>query len=1110
MPSSGIEFALTMRYKQSPSAPLRSRRHRAILHLRAVEAGTSRATGDGNEALTNGTSQIHRRQSLPPPPKSGASADGDSAEDEGARPSASPSAALLSKADMCVLATQEFKPGDIIYACKGGITDLSREEDEALREEAAHHRSLKHQVPSESETEAPTKKFRYRGALGAGRDFSVIRSARKGCSQLFLGPARFVNHDCEPNVEFYRMGNQMAFRCIRAIHVNEEIVTYYGDNYFEVDNAECLCVTCEARQQGAFTPAGDESPSAAGPSRAASIPSMPDDGHEQEELSIAERALRRHAAEKPVPPSALSEHLNLQEVKYTESNSDTKDGNITRKMLDEPEALLEPAGGGNRGPERECYTCGIHFWSKESWWTQEECARCERHYKLFKADWPSRVPVEGDGKKALTGPEIVLTPPQEGHWYYYEDRKELPPLSWRKRKALQSASDGTPDSSDAGTPVVLTPLRDAGNADYFDDPAVKRRRMSLRSHSSLRSTSEGSSTSSPRRKSAYASSQRRKSNVTHRPVQAVRTSRRRPQASGRTTSSHTDSRPRRASSESLGTPRSVLSELGDDLLSIEVESPRRTRRSSARALPSQKKTSPTRDPGLTMLNLPPAPLPEDPPDHDSFLSAPAPEALIGVSAPPFLPKKKEQRPSFLQAVDASPAPPSTAFEPRGARILGKQATTDALAMHWGASSEGRFRPRTSQNPQPPQALHPSALEHKSNGLGDHQYSPHNSKTVAARGKRQNSTPAHRVSKRQRHSLDSDALLSSNGDWELHLDAREHTEGISAGSAQSAGDVLTAGEERVEGTTTGEGTPEGEGLPIATQGSERTSVQNLALAWTAGIGSKRARKPVAADPVLLAAKQPAAGRQSRTSAPGSAPSSAASSTRSRSQDIQTPRRRTTRRSSGRGQRSPSPVQSPSIPRDWNSTRMTSPLVKAELASPSLAPSLSASVVSPSLNPVPGPSSPAGTSPAGSIGSDSSQPAPRPSGRRNLRWGKGKASFSRPLKALKQLACPPEVAASARAMVARKQPESHASLQRHQAESSQKPRPSPPPSTPLPASPQLRAATAYLADTVPAKDAANSTATAARTSPHETSTSYGQALFDLPTSAPPYPAFADQQH
>lgn len=100
-----------------------------------------------------------------------------------------------------------------------------------------------------------------------------------------------------------------------------------------------------------------------------------------------------------------------------------------------------------------------------------------------------------------------MTPPQDGTRYYYEDQKQLPPLSWRKQKALRaSVSDTLPDSSDKeGTPVVLTPLRARASSDYLD-PDVKRRRMSLRSHSSLRNSSDpiSTTTSSSSRRSSSA------------------------------------------------------------------------------------------------------------------------------------------------------------------------------------------------------------------------------------------------------------------------------------------------------------------------------------------------------------------------------------------------------------------------------------------------------------------------------------------------------------------------------------------------------------------------------------------------------------------------------
>ncbi|KAK0518227.1 histone lysine methyltransferase Set9 [Tilletia horrida] len=44
----------------------------------------------------------------------------------------------------------------------------------------------------------------------------------------------------------------MTFRCIRRIEAGEEITCFYGLHYFEWDNAECMCATCEERGDGVF------------------------------------------------------------------------------------------------------------------------------------------------------------------------------------------------------------------------------------------------------------------------------------------------------------------------------------------------------------------------------------------------------------------------------------------------------------------------------------------------------------------------------------------------------------------------------------------------------------------------------------------------------------------------------------------------------------------------------------------------------------------------------------------------------------------------------------------------------------------------------------------
>ncbi|KAF9215363.1 Histone-lysine N-methyltransferase set9 [Podila verticillata] len=121
--------------------------------------------------------------------------------------------ALTNKSEACVIATRVFEAGHELRFCAGSIANLTVQEEKDLEKKTS--------------------------------DFSVIRTSRRGTC-LFLGPARFVNHDCDPNCNFMPVGaDVICFKTLKPIDVNEEITTYYGDNYFGVGNQECLCATCE-------------------------------------------------------------------------------------------------------------------------------------------------------------------------------------------------------------------------------------------------------------------------------------------------------------------------------------------------------------------------------------------------------------------------------------------------------------------------------------------------------------------------------------------------------------------------------------------------------------------------------------------------------------------------------------------------------------------------------------------------------------------------------------------------------------------------------------------------------------------------------------------------
>ncbi|KAI9876656.1 MAG: Histone-lysine N-methyltransferase set9 [Pleopsidium flavum] len=86
------------------------------------------------------------------------------------------------------------------------------------------------------------------------RDFSIVMSSRKKTPSLFLGPARFANHDCNANARLVTRGSEgMEVVAVRGIEVGEEITVTYGDDYFGERNCECLCKTCEEEGRNGWT-----------------------------------------------------------------------------------------------------------------------------------------------------------------------------------------------------------------------------------------------------------------------------------------------------------------------------------------------------------------------------------------------------------------------------------------------------------------------------------------------------------------------------------------------------------------------------------------------------------------------------------------------------------------------------------------------------------------------------------------------------------------------------------------------------------------------------------------------------------------------------------------
>lgn len=87
------------------------------------------------------------------------------------------------------------------------------------------------------------------------KDFSIVVSSRSKCTSLFMGPARFANHDCDANAKLMRTSHSgIEIVAARAIAPGEEITVTYGENYFGDNNCECLCKTCEVALRNAWEP----------------------------------------------------------------------------------------------------------------------------------------------------------------------------------------------------------------------------------------------------------------------------------------------------------------------------------------------------------------------------------------------------------------------------------------------------------------------------------------------------------------------------------------------------------------------------------------------------------------------------------------------------------------------------------------------------------------------------------------------------------------------------------------------------------------------------------------------------------------------------------------
>ncbi|KAJ2402980.1 histone lysine methyltransferase Set9 [Coemansia sp. RSA 2559] len=259
-----------------------------------------------------------------------------------------------------VVATKKYTLGMVINLCSGSVAILNDREMQRMEREDV--------------------------------DFSVMWWTKKKSMCLFLGPARFVNHDCDSNCQFTALGSDaICFQALRTIAPGEEITTHYGSNYFGPGNCECLCATCEKYGRGWYALQREVAVAAAAAAPQALAQASPAETDTESlsgDVSLARMRTRNKGLRSVTPRSCLPRSRNASDVDGTPVCATCSDlcdlpqlpapqqppatpDSIDQTSLATPAA---PTAAGAPKPHKQ----------------RALCRRCTRHEYLFGCAWPDR------------------------------------------------------------------------------------------------------------------------------------------------------------------------------------------------------------------------------------------------------------------------------------------------------------------------------------------------------------------------------------------------------------------------------------------------------------------------------------------------------------------------------------------------------------------------------------------------------------------------------------------------------------------------------------------------------------------------------------------------
>ncbi|KAF2235785.1 hypothetical protein EV356DRAFT_96723 [Viridothelium virens] len=174
------------------------------------------------------------------------------------------------------------------------------------------------------------------------RDFSIVMSSRKKTPSLFLGPARFANHDCNANARLSTRGsNGMQIMAVRDIQVDEEITVTYGQDYFGEDNSECLCGTCEKLLRNGWDPHKKEEDSENEGRDESDAEEVEQEEDNAQESPYGFRLKRKYALEPGSESSEDSDQTSKKQKSSTPETVSTPILNLPDQQTAEPPIKME-------------------------------------------------------------------------------------------------------------------------------------------------------------------------------------------------------------------------------------------------------------------------------------------------------------------------------------------------------------------------------------------------------------------------------------------------------------------------------------------------------------------------------------------------------------------------------------------------------------------------------------------------------------------------------------------------------------------------------------------------------------------------------------------------